>query len=177
MIFETLEIKDTFLIKPKLFEDNRGSFRRSFCSNEFQENGIVINISQGNISENPNLGTLRGFHYQLAPFQEDKVITCLTGSIFDVIIDLREDSPTYLKKAIIEIDSNNKNSLFIPKGCANAWLTTKENTIIHYYMSEIYKPGYDRGFRYNDSFFNIKWPFEPKLISKKDQSYPDYIPK
>ena len=94
-----------------------------------------------------------------------------------MIIDLRNDSPTFLKTISIKIDANNKNSLFIPKGCANAWLTTKENTIIHYYMSEIYEPGYDKGIRYNDNFFNIKWPFEPKIISEKDKSYPDYLLK
>ena len=150
MIFKNLGILDVFLIRPKLFEDNRGSFRRSFCINEFKENGLVFNTLQGNISENPKLGTLRGFHYQLEP------------------------SPTFLKTISIKIDSHNKNSLFIPKGCANAWLTTKKNTIIHYYMSEIYESGHDKGIRYNDSFFNIKWPFEPKIISEKDQSYPDY---
>ena len=174
MIFENLGIIDAFLIKPKLFEDNRGSFRRSFCTNEFKEHGLVFNALQGNISENPKLGTLRGFHYQLEPYQEAKVITCLTGGIFDVIIDLRNNSPTFLKTISIRIDAYNKNSLFIPKGCANAWLTTKENTIIHYYMSEIYEAGHDKGIRYNDSFFNIQWPFEPIIISKKDISYPDY---
>ena len=174
MIFEHLGIKDAFLIKPKIFEDHRGSFRRSFCENEFKKNGIDFGVLQGNISENPRLGTLRGFHYQLEPFQEAKVITCLKGEIFDVIIDLRNNSPTFLKTISITIDSKSKNSLFIPKGCANAWLTTQENSIIHYYMSDFYKPGYDRGIRYNDSFFNIQWPFEPKIISEKDQCYSDF---
>ena len=174
MIFENLGIKDAFLIKPKIFEDYRGSFRRSFCVNEFKEVGLNFNVLQGNISENPILGTLRGFHYQEEPFQEAKLITCLTGGIFDVIIDLRNSSPTFLKTISISIDSKSKNSLFIPKGCANAWLTTKNNTIIHYYMSALYKPGYDKGIKYNDSFFDIKWPFEPKIISEKDLNYQDF---
>ena len=177
MIFENLGIKNAFLIKPKIFEDHRGSFRRSFCIKEFKEVGLEFNVLQGNISENPILGTLRGFHYQLEPFEEAKIITCLTGEIFDVMIDLRKHSPTFLKVISLKIGSKNKNSLFIPKGCANAWLTTEKNTIIHYYMSDFYKPGYDRGIKYNDSFFDIQWPLEPKVISKKDLNYPNFDSK
>ena len=131
-------------------------------------------MSQGNISENPYKWTLRGFHYQIGKHQEAKTITCITGSIFDVIIDLRKDSPTYLKHISLEISSINKKSIHIPKGCANAWLTLEPNTIIHYYMSTPYKPGFDCGIRYDDKFFNIKWPFPPKIISQKDKNYKDF---
>ena len=174
MKFSKLSLKDAWQIEPNLFEDSRGTFRRSFCQKKYEEYGIDSDMSQGNISENTNRGTLRGFHYQIGEHQEAKTITCITGSIFDVIIDLRKDSPTYLKHISLEISSINKKSIHIPKGCANAWLTLEPNTIIHYYMSTPYKPGFDCGIRYDDKFFNIKWPFPPKIISQKDKNYKDF---
>lgn len=174
MLFSELFIKNAWLIKPSLYKDRRGIFRRSFCKDEFLNKGIDSEMSQGNISENPNLGTLRGFHYQIGDHQEAKTLSCITGSIFNVIIDLRKNSLTYLKHVSLEITSKDRNSIHIPKGCANAWLTLESNTIIHYYMSSSYKTGFDRGIRYNDPFFNIKWPFKPNLISDKDQNYDDF---
>ena len=174
MKFSKLSLKDAWQIEPNLFEDSRGTFRRSFCQEKYEEYGIDSDMSQGNISENIHKGTLRGFHYQIGEHQEAKTITCITGSIFDVIIDLRKDSPTYLKHTSLEISSINKKSIHIPKGCANAWLTLEPNTIIHYYMSTPYKPGFDCGIRYDDKFFNVKWPFPPKIISQKDKNYKDF---
>ena len=174
MIFSELPIKGAWLIKPTLYEDDRGIFRRSFCKDEYAKYGLEINMCQGNISENPYFGTLRGFHYQIGAYKEAKTITCITGSIYDVIIDLRKNSPTFLKHTILEISSMDRKSIYIPKGCANAWMTLENNTIIHYYMSSIYKPGFDKGIRYNDEFFNIKWPYSPKFISDKDKNYEDF---
>ena len=174
MFFSELSIKDAWLIKPNLHKDNRGVFRRSFCKDEFLKKGLESKMNQGNISENPNLGTLRGFHYQIGGHAEAKTLTCITGSIYNVIIDLRKNSLTYLKHVILEISSKDRKSIYVPKGCANAWLTLEKNTIIHYYMSSSYKPGFDRGIRYDDPFFNVKWPFKPNFISDKDQNYDNF---
>lgn len=177
MKFINLPIKDAFLINPVIYRDERGNFNRSFCQKEFKKYGLENNIAQGNISENPIENTLRGFHYQRKPYQESKTITCITGEIFNVIIDLRKGSPSFLKNVCLSISSVSKESIYIPEGCANAWITLQENTIIHYYMGSFYRPGFDEGIRYDDPFFNINWPFKPKLISKKDLSYPDFNPE
>ena len=108
--------------------------------------------------------------------QESKTISCVTGSIFDVVIDLRKDSSTFLQSVSIQFSYKNKQSIFIPKGCANSWLTLESNTLIHYYMGSSYKPGFDKGIKFNDKFFDIEWPFYPKLISEKDLNYPDFNP-
>lgn len=176
MDFIELNLKGVYFISPDIFSDSRGKFHRSFCKNEFKENGIDNTFAQGNISENPQKGTLRGFHYQVEPYQESKTISCITGSIFDVIIDLRKNSSTFLKSVSVQISSKKKESIFIPKGCANAWLTLESNTIMHYYMSSFYKPGFDKGIKFDDKFFNIEWPFYPKLISDKDLQFPDFNP-
>ena len=174
MNFSELFIKDAYLITPEIYSDNRGHFNRSFCQKEFEANGLDNLVAQGNISENPIKFTLRGFHYQINPHQESKTITCLTGSIFNVIIDLREESSTFLKYVSVKLSSKEKKSIYVPKGCANGWMTLEKNTLIHYYMSSFYKPGFDRGIRFDDAFFKIKWPSDPSLISEKDLSYPDF---
>ena len=176
MKFKELFVNDVFLITPDLFKDSRGIFNRSFCKEEFKKNGLENNIEQGNVSENPTKGTLRGFHYQLKPYEESKTISCITGSIYDVVIDLRRDSTTFLKSTAVIISSHKKESIFIPKGCANAWLTLEDNTIIHYYMGSSYHPGFDKGIKYNDNYFKIEWPSIPELISEKDKNYPDFDP-
>lgn len=169
-----LNLPGLFLIEPNIFKDERGQFRRSFCKEEFKKFGMNNMVSQGNISENPFLGTLRGFHYQSEPCKEAKTITCITGAIYNVVIDLRPTSPKFLKHYVIEISAQDKKSIHIPYGCANAWITTQKNTIIHYYMSDLYSPDHGRGIRYNDPFFNISWPFEPKILSSKDLSYENF---
>tara|TARA_A100001388_G_C28454563_1_gene350269 strand:- start:32 stop:577 length:546 start_codon:yes stop_codon:yes gene_type:complete len=174
MNFIELKLKGVFLLEAEVFEDKRGKFWRSFCQKEFEKVGLNPNVSQGNISINPILGTLRGFHYQSEPCKEAKTISCLNGEIYDVIIDLRKSSPTYLDHCSVKISSNNKKSIHIPYGCANAWITTMSNTIIHYYMSDPYSPNYGQGIRYNDPFFKISWPMEPNLISEKDLNYTDF---
>tara|TARA_A100001388_G_scaffold35866_1_gene22893 strand:- start:1727 stop:2269 length:543 start_codon:yes stop_codon:yes gene_type:complete len=176
MKFIELNLKGVYVITPDIFSDSRGKFHRSFCKNEFKENEIDNSFEQGNVSENPQKGTLRGFHYQIDPYQESKTISCITGSIFDVVIDLRKDSSTFLKSVSVQLSYKKKQSIFVPKGCANAWLTLESNTFIHYYMGSSYKPGFDRGIKFNDKFFDIEWPFDPKLVSEKDLEYPDFDP-
>ena len=174
MIFDQQKINGVFLIKPEPFIDDRGVFRRHFCKKEFENNNIVSNVSQSNISENLNAFTLRGFHYQIAEFAEGKTLSCLSGSIFDIIVDLREDSSTYMNWLPFELDSSNRFSIHIPPGCANAFLTLEDNCIIHYYCSNNYFPSAEKGIRYNDPSFKFKWPREPKFISEKDLSHTNF---
>ena len=175
MKFISQKINDLFLIIPDLHRDERGVFRRSFCKEIFEKNGVNFNSLQGNISENFNKHTLRGFHYQSSPSDESKIITCVTGALFNIVLDLRKKSKTYKQWSSLEIDSNKRQSIYVPAGCAIAGLTLEDNTIVHYYMNDLYDPNTCKGIRYNDPSFSFKWPFEPKIISEKDLNFPDFI--
>jgi dTDP-4-dehydrorhamnose 3,5-epimerase len=120
--------------------------------------------------------TLRGFHYQVKPFEESKTITCLKGAMYDVIVDVRPDSETYLQWLPFELTAEDRLSLYIPKGCANGYMTLEDSTTILYYMSEFYAPTSYVGFRYNDPLFKVKWPAEPAVISGKDDGFKDFVP-
>jgi dTDP-4-dehydrorhamnose 3,5-epimerase len=172
MLIQRTKFKKLFIIIKKPFEDKRGSFIRDFCSKELKK--IRFSIKQINISFNKKNFTLRGFHYQQKPYEEDKIITCISGKIFNVCIDLRKQSKTYLKIFKKYLSDNNYQSLHIPAGFANAYLTLKPNTKILYYMSKYYKPKSEKGIRFDDPFFKISWPQKPKVISKKDLNYIDY---
>ena len=174
MNFIPQNIDGLFLIKHNLFEDNRGAFRRSFCLNTLKDNGINFDVKQGNISENKTKFTMRGFHYQKGNNKESKILSCLTGSIYNVVIDLRKQSATYKKSYAIELNNINRFSLFVPGGCANAFLTMENNTIIHYYMGDYYNPNSYSGFRYDDPMFSIEWPVKPLIISKQDKDFVDF---
>ena len=171
MKFLKQKLKGVYVIKPEPFKDKRGMFRRHFCKKELKKIGIETGVQQANISENPKKGTLRGFHYQKKPHQEAKTISCLKGSFFDVIIDLRKNSPTYKKWQSFVITEKNRFSLHIPKGCANAFLTLENNTLIHYYCSNSYNPKFESGVLFNDPALKIKWPFKPIHISEKDKNH------
>ena len=175
MRFKELIIAGAFVIEPNIFLDERGIFRRHYCSDEYAKHGINTTVMQGNVSENPHVHTLRGFHYQLAPHAEGKTISCITGSIYDIVVDLRRHSDTYLKWVSVILDAEKRNQLYVPPGCANAFLTVESNTIIHYYMSELYAPNSYRGFSYEDPEFNFVWPSEIEHISEKDKNLPNYF--
>ena len=176
MRFEELEIKGAFLIHAEPFEDKRGVFRRNFCVNEFREHGIVSEVSQANISENKLKHTLRGFHYQKSPYSEGKTMTIIKGRIYDIIVDLREDSPSYLKWVSLQLSPEMRTSFHVPPGCANAFLTEENDTLVHYYCSYPYTPEAERGIRYNDPLFKFEWPIDqPEHISEKDSNWPDFI--
>ena len=176
MKFVELEIPGVWLIEPEPFVDDRGVFRRHFCQKEFDERGIESRICQTNISENWVKYSLRGFHYQIKPYGECKTISCLQGAVYDIVVDLRPESQSFLRWLSVEIDSKNHLSLHVPAGCANAYLTLEDQTMIHYYMSEFYHPESYRGFRYNDPLFNFVWPAEPKVISEKDRNFSNFDP-
>jgi dTDP-4-dehydrorhamnose 3,5-epimerase len=174
MKFTELRIPGVWLIEPDVHADSRGSFRRHFCAREFDAHDMETVVAQGNISENAAQGTLRGFHYQVEPHAEAKTLSCLTGAIYDVVLDLRPSSPTFLTWDAIEISARDHRSLYVPAGCANAWLTTEPHTILHYYMSTFFLPEASRGIRYNDPKFRVRWPSEPSVISERDRGYPDF---
>lgn len=176
MKFTELEISGVWLIEAELQVDDRGVFRRHFCADEFAKHGIVPAVVQGNVSENPKENTLRGFHFQVPPFEEAKTLSCVSGAIYDIVVDLRASSPTFMKWLSVEISASDRRSLHVPTGCANAWLTTEPNTIVHYYMSHPYSPSAGRGFRYDDPAFGFRWPTAPAVISEKDLNYPDFSP-
>lgn len=130
---------------------------------------------QGNISINPHKHTLRGFHYQIQPTKESKVLNCIRGSIYNVVLDLRKDSATYKSWQAIEVNSDNKISLHVPHGCANAFLTLSEDTIVHYYMGDSFSPETYRGIRFDDPAFGVQWPLDPAVISERDLGFPNFV--
>lgn len=176
MQFEPQSLSGAFLIRPSPFTDERGVFRRHFCAREFAIHGIASHVLQSNVSENTHAFTLRGFHYQTAPHGEGKTLTCLRGSLFDIMVDLRPDSPTFMQWISFELDGENRHSIHIPPGCANAFLTLADETLVYYVVSEYYQPAAERGVRWNDPRFGFRWPREPLHISAKDASWPDYEP-
>ncbi len=174
MKFIPQSVDGAFCIEPDCFKDERGVFRRHFCKNELREAGVEFDAVQGNISENFAKHTLRGFHYSKLPSKEHKVLSCINGRFWNVMIDVRKESPTFMKSFALEISAQNRVSLFVPAGCANAFLTLEDNTIAHYYMGEFYGQASDSGFRFDDPQFAIEWPHEPDVMSEKDLALPIY---
>lgn len=173
MIITELEIRGAFLIQRQPFTDERGYFARLYCEKEFQEAGIDIEIKQMNLCENKEAGTLRGLHFQEGEFAEDKVVSCTRGRIYDVCVDVRPDSDTYLKYCAYELSEDNGAMLYVPKGCAHGYVTLTDNCQLLYLMSQFYVPGYARGYRYDDPTFHIEWPIRSRLIlSEKDKELP-----
>ena len=166
-----------FVIRPRILFDKRGSFRRSFCKKVLKKNKIIFNVCQGNISENLRKGTLRGFHFQKNTNIDAKILTCIRGKALNVTIDLRKKSKTYLTIQKTLLSEKNKYSLLVPSGCANAFMTLQNNTIIHYYMNNYYKKNTDIGIRYNDPIIKIKWPLKPKVISDRDLAFKNFLNK
>ena len=162
-------------IIPELHKDERGVFRRSFCQKEMEQHGLFFDVKQGNISENFKEHTLRGFHYQIEPTNESKVLSCITGSLYNVVIDLRKESKTFRQSVVLEISAKERESIHVPAGCTNAFLTMSDQTIVHYYMGDYFNPDTYRGIRYNDPAFNIEWPCEPKIISNRDLNFANYL--
>lgn len=176
MKFYKQKIKGIYLIEPEPFIDGRGVFRRHFDLKEFKDNQIDPMVVQANISENKFKYTLRGFHYQSYPYSEGKTLSCIKGAIYDIVVDVRPNSPTYMQWISFELDENNRKSIHIPSGCANAFLTLKTGCIIHYYCTQFYTPQAEKGIRYDDPLFNFKWPHSPKVISDKDKNHSNFIP-
>lgn len=176
MKFIETKLKGAYIIELEPIEDERGFFARSYCINEFKKNGIDFNIVQCNISYNKKRGTLRGMHYQAAPHQEAKLVSCIEGAIYDVIIDLRKDSHTYCQWFAVELTAENYKTLYIPEGFAHGFQTLKANTVVFYQMSEFHHPECARGVRWDDPTFGIKLPASAKIISYRDLTYSNFQP-
>ena len=174
MKFSKTEIDQLYVVDIDRLEDERGFFARAFCSERFDEIGIESNICQVNTSFNKVAGTLRGMHYQISPFQETKFIRCMRGSIYDVVIDLRKDSPTYCKSFGIELNDKNRTALFVPKDFAHGFITLEDDTEVIYMVSQSYVPNAEKGIRWDDPFFKLYWPTKPILVSPKDNSWSDF---
>lgn len=172
MIFTKTTLKDAFVLELEKKGDERGFFARTYCREEFRDSGISFVPVQANISYNHQKHTLRGMHYQAAPYEEAKLVSCVKGAIYDVIIDLREDSLTFREWFGIELNAINRKMLYIPKGFAHGFLTLEGDTEVSYLMSEFYKPGAGMGIRWDDPYYNIQWPVKAEVISEKDKNWP-----
>lgn len=174
MLFDRLYLKGAYLLKLERHEDERGFFARTFCRREFEKNGLKSDIMQCSISYNALKGTLRGMHYQVAPDEEVKLVQCVRGAIYDVIIDLRPNSDTYCQWAGYELSDNNGKLIYVPEGFAHGFQTLTEDSLVYYQISEFYAPESARGVRWDDPAFGIKWPLPNPVISLKDSELPDY---
>jgi len=172
--FLETSLKGAYIIEIEPTEDNRGLFARSWCKREFEAHSLNPEILQCNISFNIKKGILRGIHYQTKPFEEAKLVRCTRGAIFDIIIDLRADSPTFKGWFSVELTDKNRKMLYIPERFAHGFQTLKDNTEVFYQMSEYYSPEHSRGIRWNDPSFSIQWPEDKRIVSKRDQQYPDF---
>ncbi|HWQ42732.1 MAG TPA: dTDP-4-dehydrorhamnose 3,5-epimerase [Desulfosporosinus sp.] len=171
MIFTETSLPGAYIIELDTICDERGFFARTWCAKEFAKHGLNTNLVQCNISFNAYRGTLRGMHYQISPHEEAKVVSCIAGSIYDVILDLRADSPTFRRWQAFELSASNRRMLYIPEGCAHGFQTLQDDTTVFYQMSEFYHPEYSRGMRWDDSAFSIEWPVSSLIISEKDRGY------
>jgi dTDP-4-dehydrorhamnose 3,5-epimerase len=176
MIFKDTGLAGVVQIEMDPHWDERGHFARTWCENEFREKGLNPRIAQCNISFNRRKGTLRGLHYQAAPFQEAKLVRCSRGSLYDVVVDLRPHSETFMNWVGSELTATNLQALYIPEGCAHGFLTLENETEVHYQISEFYHPETARGVRWNDPAFKICWPGRVEVISDRDRGYLDFEP-
>ena len=175
MIFKETKLSGAYIISIEKREDHRGYFARAWCQKEFEAHSLTTRLVQCNLSFNPKKNTLRGMHYQVAPYEETKLLRCTKGAIFDVIIDLRPESPTFKSWVGVELTEENRDMLFVPEGFAHGYQTLVDNSEVFYQVSEFYQPGSESGLRWNDPSINIQWPMPgPMTISSKDQSWPDY---
>lgn len=175
MKFSETALKGAFIIEPERIEDERGFFARTFCRREFEARGLNPDLVQCSISFNHQRATLRGMHYQSAPHAEAKLVRCTRGAIYDVIIDLRPQSPTFRRWVAVDISAENHLMVYVPEGFAHGFQTLQDETEVSYYISEFYSPECARGVRWNDPAFAIGWPIADPVISARDQTHPEFI--
>jgi dTDP-4-dehydrorhamnose 3,5-epimerase len=172
MLFTETALKGAFIIDLELKHDSRGFFARTFCAREFEEHGLRPAVAQCNLSYNTEKGTLRGMHYLVPPAQETKLVRVTRGAIYDVIVDARPDSPTYLQHISVELTADNRRALYIPPLFAHGFQTLADDTEVFYQMSDFYVAGYERGLRHDDPALAIRWPLPISQISEKDSAWP-----
>lgn len=173
MIFTETKLAGAYVIDLEKRGDSRGFFARSFCQDEFEKHGLVNKVVQTNVSLSKHQGTLRGMHYQESPYAETKLVRCTQGAIYDVIVDIRPESPTFRQWIGVELTSNNHRMLFVPQHFAHGFITLMNDSEVTYQVSQVYHPGSERGLRYNDPALGIVWPQAVNVISDKDAAWPD----
>lgn len=172
MVFIETKLKGAYIIELNKIEDERGFFSRAFCKNEMEQYGLNTGIVQANLSHNKHKGTLRGMHLQLDPYREAKMVRCIRGSIYDAIVDLREDSATFKQWIGVELTDRNYRMLYVPEGFAHGFMTLEDDTDVMYQVTQFYSPVAERGYRWDDPAFSIQWPLQPTVVSARDQSHP-----
>ena len=172
MRFTATKLAGAYIIEPQLHEDDRGLFARTYCAREFRNQGLAGTFVQCNTSWNAHAGTVRGLHYQLPPACEAKLVRCTAGSLWDVIVDVRPDSPTYLQYAGVELTAKNRRALYIPEMFAHGFQTMEDGTEVFYQMSEFYAPELAVGLRYDDPQLRISWPLPVVSLSDRDRTLP-----
>ena len=172
MHFTPTRIAGVTIVELEPRHDARGSFARTFCAEEFAAAGIPFEVVQVNLSSNRARHTLRGLHYQRDPFGEPKIVACLRGRIFDVAVDVRPDSPTYLQWEAVELSFDGGRMFCLSEGIAHGFLTLEPDSEVQYLMGAAYRPGAAAGLRWNDPALTIAWPAEPAVISERDRNYP-----
>ena len=174
MVFTETSLAGAFVLDLEPHHDERGFFARSWCQREFESHGLTSSFVQCNVSWNPHKGTLRGMHYQITPHAEAKVVRCTAGSVYDVIIDLRAESPTLREHFGVVLSAENRRALYVPEGFAHGFLTLSDDSEVAYQMSQFYEPAASGGVRWNDPMFAIAWPGPVTIISERDRTYADY---
>jgi dTDP-4-dehydrorhamnose 3,5-epimerase len=174
MIFTPTTLEGAWLIELEPHRDERGFFARSWCRRELQHHGLDTDIAQESISHNRSIGTLRGLHFQRSPCQEVKIVRFTRGTVFDVIVDLRRDSPTHGRWEGFELSSENRRSIYIPKGFAHGFQTLTDNAEVAYQISAFFAPDSAAGFRYDDPAFGVDWPLPVSVISRRDLEWPAF---
>lgn len=164
-----------YLLEPEKLYDQRGFFARVWCAEEMAVHGLISAWVQSSISFNESAGTLRGMHYQGAPHEEVKLVTCTAGAVFDVIVDLRPTAPTYRQWFSVELTAENNVVLYVPVGLAHGFLTLQDGSVVQYHMSEYYHSHLVRGVRWDDPVFAVRWPFSPGTMSDRDREFPDFL--
>jgi dTDP-4-dehydrorhamnose 3,5-epimerase len=174
MKFTPTNVAGAWVLGLEPIRDDRGFFGRLWCEREMAAQGLVTNIRQTNVGFSAQRGTLRGLHYQRAPHAEVKILRCTRGAVFDVVVDLRTDSPSYRQWHGLELRPDNHCALYVPEGCATGYLTLEDDSEIYYHTSEFYAPEAATGVRWNDPAFGISWPSKPQLMSPQDSDWPDH---
>jgi dTDP-4-dehydrorhamnose 3,5-epimerase len=171
MFFSQTQISGAWVIDPTTRQDDRGHFFRAWCTKEFSDQGIQFQPVQANMGFSIKKGTIRGMHYQVEPALEAKLVRCTRGAMFDVVLDIRTDSPTYGRWHAVELTPENGRMLFLPERCAHGYQTLEDNTEMHYMASQFYAPNAARGVRFDDPAFNIQWPLPITSISEQDRNW------
>ena len=177
MRFENTKLSGVYVIHPERIEDHRGFFARIWCNRELEDLGLPTSIAQTNAGFSKRKGTLRGLHFQTDPCPEVKVVRCSQGAMYDVVVDLRPDSSSYLQWIGEELTADNGRILYVPEGCAQGYITLCDNTEMYYHTSQFYAPDCASGVRFNDPIFKITWPADVEVISEQDQCWPDFVRK